>query len=133
MQGLADARLPPRSVAKTYLSMRTFPIRVGDVDGFSSGEYYPDQKETTWGAIGQTPELTTVTQRVRRVFTFSDRQAEDAIAVNDPDFVFINFMNYLTETGQADMMGRLDALRDDAVREFGIIQGFGPMTGDIKW
>lgn len=133
MQGISDARLPPRSVVKTYLSMRTFPIRVGNVDGFDSGAYYSDQEETTWEALGQTPELTTVTQRVRRVFTFSNDQAEMAIAANDPDFVFINFLNYLTEDGQRDMMERLDNLRDNAQRPFEIIEGYGPKVGDVKW
>ena len=136
MQGLADARLPPRSVVKTYLSMRTFPIRVGNVDGFSSGEFYKDQVEISWEDLGQTPELTTVTQRVRRVFTFSRRQALEAVMANDPDFVFINFMNYLDENpehGQAEMLRILDSVRDASPRWFEIIQGHGPMTGDVKW
>lgn len=133
MQGIADARLPPRSVVKTYLSMRTFPIRVGNVDGFSSGEFYSDQEETSWEAIGQIPELTTVTQRVRRVFTFSEEQALQAIKANDPDFVYLNFMNYLTEPGRADILARLDSVRDNSPRGFDIIQGYGPMTGDVVW
>lgn len=133
MQGLADARLPPRSVVKTYLSMRTYPIRVGAVDGFDSGGHYVDQTETTWAALGQVPELTTVTQRERRVFTFSVQQAEDAIAANDPDFVFINFLNYLTEDGQRDMMETMDHLRNNAVRAFEVIEGYGATTKDIKW
>jgi adenylosuccinate synthase len=133
MQGISDARIPPRAVERTYLSMRTFPIRVGNVDGFSSGEFYPDQEETTWEAIGQTPELTTVTQRVRRVFTFSEIQAEQAIAANDPDFVFINFLNYLDDEGQADLMYRLDGIRDDTAKWFEILQGFGPKSEDVKW
>jgi adenylosuccinate synthase len=133
MQGLADARLPPRSVTKTYLSMRTFPIRVGNVDGHDSGGHYVDQAETSWEAIGQAPELTTVTQRVRRVFTFSVQQAEAAIQANDPDFVFCNFLNYLTEDGQRDMIETMDHLRGNAARAFDVIEGYGATTKDIKW
>ena len=132
MQGIADARIPPRAVTRTYLSMRTFPIRVGNVDGFSSGDYYPDQQETSWEALGQTPELTTVTQRIRRVFTWSDIQACEAIAANDPDFVFLNFMNYLTEEGQGDILDRIDDIRDDTDRWFEIIGGWGPTSDDVR-
>jgi len=133
MQGLADARLPARSVEKVYLSMRTFPIRVGNVDDFSSGDSYPDQEETSWEAIGQTPELTTVTQRVRRVFTFSEIQAAEAIRANDPDFIFINFMNYLDEEGQADMLAMLDELKDVGRYGLDVIQCYGPTSEDVSW
>jgi adenylosuccinate synthase len=133
MQGIADARLPPASVTRTFLSMRTFPIRVGNVDGFSSGKYYPDQKETSWEALGQTPELTTVTQRIRRVFTFSYVQASEAIAANHPDFVFINFMNYLDEPGQQGMLETLEDLGSGAVKPFGVITCSGPTSNDVTW
>lgn len=130
-QSLADAQMPPRSVAKTYMTMRTYPIRVGDVDGFDSGGWYPDQKETSWGKLGVEPELTTVTQRIRRVATFSMRQLRDAVRVNDPDFVFMNFMNYLPQHEAEsflrgiEMEGRLNS------RQFKVIAGYGPKTGDI--
>lgn len=133
MQGIADARIAPRYVAKTYLSMRTFPIRVGNVDGYSSGDFYPDQRELSWEELGQTPELTTVTQRVRRVFTFSRQQADEAIRANDPDFVFLNFMNYLDEQGQRDMLEQWDNIRDCMPRWFAIIQCFGATSEDVKW
>lgn len=131
MQGIADARMPPRSVTRTYLSMRTFPIRVGNHEGFSSGDCYPDQQETSWEAIGQMPELTTVTQRIRRVFTWSDLQACEAVVANDPDFVFINFLNYLTEEGQRGILERLDDIRDDTDHWFGIIGGWGATSDDV--
>jgi adenylosuccinate synthase len=113
--------------------MRNFPIRVGNVDGFSSGDFYPDQEETSWEAIGQAPELTTVTQRVRRVFTFSEMQATEAIRANDPDFIFINFMNYLDEEGQADMLARLDELKDVGRYGLDVIQCYGPTSEDVSW
>lgn len=137
-QAIADAHLPARCVTKTYLTLRTYPIRVGNVDGFDSGGMYFDQEETTWEALGQTPELTTVTQRVRRVFTFSVMQAADAIATNDPDWVFVNFMNYLTDGQQADMMQVMedlqsDGIPDDAGDPFQLLWGYGPTTKDIKF
>jgi adenylosuccinate synthase len=129
MQGIADARIAPMFVTRTYLVARTYPIRVGNVDGLSSGDYYQDQEETTWEAIGQTPELTTVTHRVRRVFTFSKLQFEEAVQANRPDVVLMNFMNYLTPEAQGDMRSYL---QDRSVRyEFDTLYGFGPNDDDI--
>jgi adenylosuccinate synthase len=133
MQGISDARIPPKAVTRTYLSLRTYPIRVGNVDGFSSGNYYPDQFETSWEDIGQEPELTTVTQRIRRVFTFSEQQTADAIRANDPDFIFLNFMNYLSEAGQREILEKMERVQRQHRREVPIIGGFGPTSEDIKF
>lgn len=133
MQGLTDARIPPQVVERVYVSMRTFPIRVGNVDGFSSGDCYSDQQETTWEALGQTPELTTVTQRIRRVFTFSRDQAYEAIQANGADFVFLNFMNYLDEFGQRDLLHKLDDIRDQSHKWFDVIPCHGATSEDVKW
>lgn len=134
MQGISDARLPPRSVMKTYMCIRTYPIRVGDVDGFSSGDWYPDQYETSWEELGETPELTTVTQRVRRVAFFSQQQFEDALRANAPDFVFINFLNYL-KGGALPMLDYLQATSENlhGVPRFDIIEGYGPERKDIVY
>lgn len=93
-QAMADAGLPPTAFNTSVMSIRTFPIRVGDTEG-SSGPCYHDQEEISWEELGQEPEYTTVTNRVRRVFTFSIQQFKDALRANAPDVVFLNFMNYL--------------------------------------
>lgn len=129
-QGLADAGIAPQALQKVYLSLRTFPIRVGNVDGFSSGDHYPDQRETTWEEISQQPELTTVTQRVRRVFTFSEMQAEDAILANQPNFVFLNFLNYMDSKGQDELFSKVSELGNF---EFDILRGYGPKVGNIHY
>lgn len=129
MQGIADARIAPKWVKKVYLVARTYPIRVGNVDGFSSGDGYDDQEETSWDAIGQKPELTTVTQRVRRVFTFSKQQFEDAVAANAPDFVLMNFMNYLGPEGRAEMHKYLQHI--GVIHDFFPYLGWGPHDNDI--
>lgn len=132
-QGIADAGLPPASVNRTYMAVRTYPIRVGDVDGYSSGGFYPDQYETSWDAIGQKPELTTVTQRERRVFSFSMTQFNHAVIANDPDFVFLNFLNYLPEDEQR---GIIETLHHDAgnyAARYSIIGGYGATSEDIRF
>lgn len=132
MQGLADARLPPQSVEMTYLSVRTYPIRVGNFEGFSSGGHYPDQRETTWEEIGQTPELTTVTQRIRRVFTFSAIQFMEAVEANCPTHVFLNFLNYLTDDKQRGILESMERMSRNASQPFDLLLGFGPEPKDVK-
>lgn len=100
-QALADAGIHPHFMGRTLLCLRTYPIRVGNVYDSTgsiteySGPHYEDQTETTFEALGVEPERTTVTKRVRRVFTWSQRQYEDAMGALRPDFVFLNFVNYL--------------------------------------
>lgn len=128
-QAIADAGIPPRHVVKTYMSVRTYPIRVGNVDGHSSGDWYPDQHETSWEELGVEPELTTVTKRVRRIASFSQDQFEDAVRTNDPDFVFLNFLNY---PGSDFALDCVKMQRDDANRWYDIITGWGPGNADVK-
>lgn len=90
-QALSDAGLHPVYLQQTMMVVRTYPIRVAG----NSGPCYPDQREITWEELGQTPELTTVTKKVRRVFTWSELQFRDALRANRPEHIFVNFCNYL--------------------------------------
>lgn len=84
--------IPIQLLNNTIGVMRPYPIRVaGD-----SGDIYPDQVETSWDEIGVEPELTTVTGKIRRVFTLSRMQLRDAIEETRPDEIVINFVDYLT-------------------------------------
>jgi adenylosuccinate synthase len=131
MQAIADARIPAQMVKKVVACYRTFPIRVGNTEG-SSGDCYEDQYEMHWEDIGQPPELTTVTKRVRRLFSWSRIQFRESVAVNRPDVIFINFMNYLKPDQQAVL---LQLIEEDYLREMDylptIICGNGPLSSDI--
>lgn len=134
-QALADAFIHPSFLGSTMLSVRTFPIRVGNVPDGYSGDCYPDQVETTWETLGVEPEITTVTKRVRRVFTFSDLQYAEAVSVNRPTHVFLNFCNYLRNFDRLmELLERMVAAEKaargsntDLRRYF----GFGPTLSDI--
>ena len=96
---LADIGMHPTDLGNTAMCVRTYPIRVGnivennEVIGYS-GDVYPDSKELTWEELNQIPELTTVTKRIRRIFTFSIIQYKRALFYIRPDLVFLNFINY---------------------------------------
>lgn len=137
-QGLSDAGIHPRLFHKSLACLRTFPIRVGNIEdaqgrqiGFS-GRVFPDQYETSWRELGLAEERTTVTKRVRRVFTFSLKQYDSLLDYCMPDIIFLNFCNY---------MGRhqLNRLVHDIMmveRKKGLSPlhyfGFGPSSDDIR-
>jgi len=132
MQSLSDAGIHPSFLFRTVLSLRTFPIRVGNIveDGHQkgwSGPIYPDQEEISFEDLGVPKELTTVTKRVRRIFTFSVRQYEDACHINRPDFVFLNFCNYLKTENQLRKLDTLMAAVWRAPTHFGC----GPAVEDV--
>ncbi len=87
---LSDMMIPINYLRKVIGVARVHPIRVGG----SSGPCYSDQMEISWESIGQTPELTTVTKKQRRLFSYSEHQIEDAIWECEPDEIFLNFVNY---------------------------------------
>ena len=101
-QALSDAGLHPSKLGKTIMSLRSFPIRVGSLEGHTSGPFYDDQRELTWEDLSVAPEITTVTKRIRRVFTFSQTQYKESLKILRPDICLINFLNYFKNENQMD-------------------------------
>ena len=131
---LSDMGVSPKSLCKSIASLRTFPIRVGSTDAGYSGPCYGDQKEISFEDIGQKPELTTVTKRVRRIFTWSWEQFEGMLLANEPDALFINFMNYLPD-------GERGLFVNDVIQSYRVVLGrspdfvlggYGPYNKDVK-
>jgi adenylosuccinate synthase len=113
---LSNLGVPPQLLGEVFGCLRTYPIRVGHVyhTGYGiggsgteefvghSGPHYRDQEEITWGelqeksgAASDVTERTTVTKRVRRVFTFSDTQLRRFIESCGPTQLFVNFINHV--------------------------------------
>ena len=120
-QAMSDAQIHPRFLGKVMMTMRTYPIRVGG----TSGPFYSDSDEITWEELGVTPELTTVTKRVRRVATFSMLQYERSLNAIVPDYVFLNFLNYIPPASQQIFINRLTKLRTPTH------VGTGPKVTDV--
>jgi len=108
MSILNNAGVPPFYLGDNYGALRTYPIRVGntyDEDGNEvgySGDFYDDQHEVDWefvkaqsGAVKSQEERTTVTNKVRRVFTFSFSQVQRFVEICAPTKIFVNFVNHL--------------------------------------
>ena len=126
---LADCGVPHGFLAKVIGTLRVHPIRVGSTTDGYSGDVYPDQEELSWDDIGDSgvePELTTVTKRKRRVFSFSMLQFHEAVLACQPDELFLNFMNY-------DKNKSMQVCREICKTGVPIIyQGWGPSFHNVK-
>lgn len=134
-QVLADCGIHPYELIQVLSCIRTFPIRVGNIIGGnglvlgSSGPCYADQIEHSWESIGQPQEYTTVTKRVRRVFSFSMEQTLKMLEELRPTGVFLNFMNYLTPEEGQKLINQINKL---AGCNIVLWTGHGPKASDIK-
>lgn len=130
-QAMSDAGLHPSAYQGSMMVVRTFPIRVAG----NSGPHYPDQDEISWGELGVEPEMTTVTKKVRRVFTWSDLQFIEALRANRPDMLFFNFMNYLPpRVHQSWLAEKLKIYRSVMGRSpSAVLTGHGPLNTDVEW
>lgn len=133
-QAFSDAELHPSFLGNTIMTVRSFPIRVGNIPGGSSGGCYEDQNEVSWELLGVEPEITTVTKRIRRVFTFSTTQYGDALREIRPNVVFANFCNYFNNPHHF-----LNWWQDmkDVERDLGMLvttmYGTGPSVSDVHF
>lgn len=138
-QAFSDMMLPTKYAGQVIGNLRTFPIRINsnkyknkadgsyltwaqvqsgdyDVEVFegNSGNWYPDQTETSWekvtvdsGSPFPITEITSVTKLPRRVATFSNENIREAIAANDTGHKFtlsLNFVNYV-DHGMTNVRG----------------------------
>lgn len=80
--------------------------------------------------------MTTVTGRVRRVFTWSNTQFKDAVKANSPSVIFLNFCNYLRTEADVDQFVRAHVLApyEEVTGDVPdcILLGFGPNSAQVK-
>lgn len=136
-QGMSDAGIAPRLFHKSMAVLRTFPIRVGNITegdrqiGFS-GHVYPDQRETSWAELGLPEERTTVTKRVRRVFTWSNKQYENMLRHSMPDVCFLNFANYGTTARIEAIANQMKQIEKNLGLSCLHYYGYGAASHDIS-
>lgn len=93
-----DLGLDGRLVTNSIAVVRTHPIRVGNVEGGTSGEY--GSEELDWDGVSaragrRVEEITTVTKRVRRVFEFDFERIAVMSKVCRPTAVALTFADYI--------------------------------------
>lgn len=125
---LNDAGVHPKFLGTVSVTLRTFPIRVGNVlengkEVGYSGPFYNDSVETTWRKLRIAREYTTRTKRIRRVATFSNTQYRKMLSVMQPDYVFLNFCNYLGRHKLEELLKNIPKVTH---------LGFGPTFYDIR-
>jgi adenylosuccinate synthase len=93
---LSEVGVSPRLVTEVVVVFRTFPIRVaGQQAGPLKDEITWEQLQAESGYPHPIEELTSVTQKVRRVARFDWELAGRAVAVNRPTRLAINGLDYL--------------------------------------
>lgn len=131
-QGLMNAEIPTNAVHEIWAVIRVNPIRVGNIPGGNSGACYPDQEETTWEKLGQEPQYTTVTNRVRRVFTFSHIQIYEMIRVCNPNHILINFAQTASPAQLNEIKAHILLSYDQlGYKRPDFLYGYGPKPDDI--
>ena len=90
----ADVGIPPRFVNRCLLVVRTLPIRVAGNSG-------PMQQEIDWDEVSRrvgkpVTEQTTVTKKTRRVAEWDEDLVLQAVTLNAPTSVAVNFIDYLS-------------------------------------
>ena len=146
MQVMADCAVPLWMDPVVLGTLRTYPIRVAnrfDDSGRKvgwSGPIYSDQRELDFEEIGVPVETTTVTKLPRRVFSFSYQQLEQSLRMCTPDYLFLNFCNYLPDDKANSLIEEIEHRASIVAGEFGhaggarvILTGHGPADGDIKF
>lgn len=103
MQALADCGIPSNANVITYMVFRPYPIRISnqsEVGEVYSGDY-DDSVEFQWEDIEAMSgcknliENTTVTKKIRRVFSFSYKRFYHAVTINNPNYLILNFAQHL--------------------------------------
>lgn len=138
-EAVSNAGVFPGFYGSTMVVLRTWPIRVGHIveNGKTlgtSGDVYPDQKEVSWEELGQPKELTTVTGRVRRVFSFSMQQLRETFSLCRPDAVFLSFVNYCKSQEELDQITHMINVvaKEIYLPPPRVVFEFGPSTDDVS-
>lgn len=125
---MSDMGIPLPMLRKVIGTARVHPIRVGG----TSGGCYEDQTEVSWESLGLEEERTTVTNKVRRVFTFSPDQIRDAVLASQPDEIFLNFCNYDKDYA-SEVLRDIELILDEVGAKGSVVRyfGYGPGVNDV--
>jgi len=117
---LAEAGIPWNRVRRAIMVCRTYPIRVENPEGGSSGHM---SQEITWEEVGRRSginarklretERTSTTDRPRRVGEFDWNLLRKSTLLNGPTDIALTFTDYLYKENRQAM--RFDQLHEDTI------------------
>ena len=118
---LAEAGIPPARVNRVIMVCRTYPIRVGDGTGGTSG---PMSQEVSWEELAErsriplddllAAEKGSVSGKQRRVAEFDWTLLRSAVQLNGPTDIALTFADYIDVANQNAR--RFDQLTEDTLR-----------------
>jgi adenylosuccinate synthase len=118
---LAEAGVSPSRVRKIVMTCRTYPIRVQNPEGGTSG---PLAQEVSWTEVSRRSgvkmsslrktERTSTTNRKRRVGEFDWQLLRDAVTINGPTDIALTFADYLSFKNEKAR--RYEQLTPDTIR-----------------
>lgn len=128
---LAEAGIAWNRVRRAIMVCRTYPIRVENPKGSSSG---PMSQEISWAEISRRSDIscrkllkserTSTTDRLRRVGEFDWDLLQKSAVLNGPTDIALTFADYLCKKNQRAM--RFDQLHEDTIN---FIQEVERVTG----
>jgi adenylosuccinate synthase len=137
---LSEVGVSPRLVTEIVVVFRTFPIRVaGSQAGPLSDEITWEQIRKESGYPHEIAEMTSVTNKVRRVGRFDWDLARRAVSVNRPTALAINGLDYIDFENKSALSGNaltttarefINALEGDLVTPVRFL-GTGPSIGGV--
>lgn len=125
---LSEAGLSPFDVGHIIMVIRSYPIRVSGDSGVLPNEITWDDVTAASGRQAMIQEYTSVTKKKRRVGKFDPDIVRRSIAVNRPDQIVLNHMDYIP--GEPGKLGpdRVEFLKNtqEAINQRINYVGLGP-------
>jgi adenylosuccinate synthase len=119
---LSEVGLSPRLASEIVVVFRTFPIRVaGEQAGSLKDEITWEQLQQESGYPHAIHEITSVSQKVRRIGRFDWALAEAAVKVNRPTKIALNGLDYLQYANKD--VTTVDRLTSNAIRFMEKLEG----------
>lgn len=107
---LSETGLSPLDVDDIIVTIRTFPIRVAGKSGPLPGEIDWETVTRESGRTSDICEHTSVTRQTRRVARFSQDIVKMAIYVNRPSRIFLNHLDYISESKRSSFLEEMESL-----------------------
>lgn len=93
---LSSAGISPDEVRDIWVVFRTYPIRVGGNSGDMMSEEISFEEIAERAGFNEPPrEVTSVTNKPRRIFEWSTKQMRKSMRLNRPDKIAITFLDYI--------------------------------------